>query len=76
MVTLLLALTRFAFLDSLNVLSIGVTMAVVCDSRLSRRSPVPGGLSFPSAVPRRAPQQPQRRAAAQCPHWTELQAIK
>jgi cytochrome c biogenesis protein CcdA len=46
MAALLLALTGFAFLDSLNVLNVGVVSAVVYDSRLSRRSPIPGGLSF------------------------------
>jgi cytochrome c biogenesis protein CcdA len=33
-------------LDSANVLNIGVVSAVVYDSRLSRRSAIPGGLSF------------------------------
>ncbi|SHY39152.1 Protein of uncharacterised function (DUF2910) [Mycobacteroides abscessus subsp. bolletii] len=46
MLTLLLALTGWAFLDSLNVLNVAVTSAVVYDSRLGRRSPLPGGLSF------------------------------
>nr|WP_230329626.1 hypothetical protein [Nocardia aurantiaca] len=46
MLIFLLALAGFAFLDSLDVLLVGVTMAVVYDSRLSRRSAVPGALSF------------------------------
>ncbi|MBS1693581.1 MAG: GAP family protein [Actinobacteria bacterium] len=50
MLALLLALAGFAFLDSLNVLNVGVTSAVVYDSRLGRRSPVPGGLSFIAGV--------------------------
>ncbi|MEV0296409.1 GAP family protein [Nocardia sp. NPDC050710] len=50
MLTLLLALAGFAFLDSLDVLLVGVTTAVVYDSRLARRSPIPGGLSFLSGV--------------------------
>lgn len=50
MLALLLALLGFAFLDSLNVLNVGVTSAVVYDSRLGRRSPVPGGLSFIAGV--------------------------
>ncbi|MEV6277764.1 GAP family protein [Nocardia sp. NPDC051832] len=50
MLTLLLALAGFAFLDSLDVLVAGVMTAVVVDSRLARRSPVPGGLSFLAGV--------------------------
>ncbi|WP_194833928.1 GAP family protein [Nocardia sp. XZ_19_369] len=50
MVTLLLALVGFAVLDSLDVLLVGVTTAVVADSRLARRSPVPGGVSFIAGV--------------------------
>ncbi|GAB3204902.1 GAP family protein [Nocardia tengchongensis] len=50
MLLFLLALTGFAFLDSLDVLLVGVTTAVVYDSRLSRRSPVPGALSFLAGV--------------------------
>lgn len=46
MLIFLLALAGFAFLDSLHVLNIGITAAVVVDSRLGRRSPVPGALSF------------------------------
>ncbi|WP_030518562.1 GAP family protein [Nocardia sp. NRRL WC-3656] len=46
MVIFLLALAGFALLDSLDVLLVGVTTAVVLDSRLSRRSPVPGAASF------------------------------
>jgi len=37
-------------LDSANVLNIGVVSAVVYDSRLSRRSAIPGGLSFVAGV--------------------------
>lgn len=50
MLGLLLPLLGFAFLDSLNVLNLGVTSAVVYDSRLSRRSALPGGLSFVGGV--------------------------
>ncbi|MVU82117.1 hypothetical protein GPX89_33375 [Nocardia sp. ET3-3] len=46
MLLFLLALAGFAFLDSLDVLLVGVTTAVVYDSRSSRRSPLPGALSF------------------------------
>jgi cytochrome c biogenesis protein CcdA len=46
MVAVLLALLGLAFLDSLNVLNVGVVSAVVYDGRLRRRSPVPAGLSF------------------------------
>jgi cytochrome c biogenesis protein CcdA len=47
---LLLALAGLAMLDSANVLNIGVVSAVVYDSRLGRRSPIPGGLSFVAGV--------------------------
>jgi cytochrome c biogenesis protein CcdA len=50
MLALLLALLGFALLDSLNVLNLGVTTAVVYDSRLSRRSALPSGLSFVAGV--------------------------
>ena len=50
MLGLLLPLFGFALLDSLNVLNLGVTSAVVYDSRLSRRSALPGGLSFVAGV--------------------------
>ncbi|BDX34916.1 hypothetical protein TUM20985_54630 [Mycobacterium antarcticum] len=50
MLGLLLPLLGFAVLDSLNVLNLGVTSAVVYDSRLSRRSALPGGLSFVAGV--------------------------
>jgi cytochrome c biogenesis protein CcdA len=50
MAALLLAFCGFALLDSLNVLNVGVASAVVYDSRLSRRSAVPGGLSFIAGV--------------------------
>jgi cytochrome c biogenesis protein CcdA len=50
MLALLLPLVGFAFLDSLNVLNLGVTTAVVYDSRLRRRSPLPAGLSFVGGV--------------------------
>ncbi|WP_040797309.1 GAP family protein [Nocardia higoensis] len=46
MLTLLPALAGFAFLDSLDLLLVGVTAAVIYDSRLRRRSPVPAGLGF------------------------------
>jgi hypothetical protein len=46
MLGFLLPLLGFALLDSLNVLNLGVTSAVVYDSRLSRRSALPGGLSI------------------------------
>ncbi len=47
---LMLALAGLAFLDSLNVLNVGVVSAVIYDGRLSRRSPVPGSLSFIAGV--------------------------
>lgn len=50
MVALMLALAGLAFLDSLNVLNVGIVSAVIYDSRLSRRSPVPGSLSFIAGV--------------------------
>ncbi|TPG25537.1 GAP family protein [Mycolicibacterium hodleri] len=50
MLGLLLPLLGFALLDSLNVLNLGVTTAVVYDSRLRRRSALPGGLSFVAGV--------------------------
>ncbi|MGW1740227.1 GAP family protein [Nocardia sp. NPDC001965] len=50
MMTLLLAMTGLAFLDSLDVLLIGVTTAVIIDSRLARVSPLPGGLAFLGGV--------------------------
>jgi cytochrome c biogenesis protein CcdA len=50
MAALVLALTGLAFLDSVNVLNVGVVSAVVYDSSLSRRSPIPGGLSFIAGV--------------------------
>ena len=37
-------------LDSLNVLNAGVVSAVIFASRLNRRSPVPGALSFIAGV--------------------------
>jgi len=46
MLALLMTLSGFAVVESLNVLNIGVTSAIVYDNRLHRRSPVPGGLSF------------------------------
>ncbi len=46
MLALLLPLAGFAFLDSLNLFNLGVTTALVYDSRLGRRSPLPAGLSF------------------------------
>ncbi|MFG1798198.1 GAP family protein [Nocardia sp. NPDC049149] len=50
MLIFLLALAGFAFLDSLHVLNVGITAAVVVDSRLGRRSPVPGALSFIAGI--------------------------
>jgi cytochrome c biogenesis protein CcdA len=50
MLALLLPLAGFAFLDSLNVLNLGITTAVVYDSRLNRRSALPSGLSFVAGV--------------------------
>jgi cytochrome c biogenesis protein CcdA len=50
MLALLLPLLGFALLDSVNVLNLGVTTAVVYDSRLSRRSALPSGLSFVAGV--------------------------
>ncbi len=50
MLGLLLPLLGFALIDSLNVLNLGVTSAVVYDSRLSRSSALPGGLSFVAGV--------------------------
>lgn len=50
MLGLLLPLLGFAFLDSLNVLNVGVTSALVYDSRLRRRSALPAGLSFVGGV--------------------------
>lgn len=50
MLPLLFALAGLAFLDSLDVLLVGVTTAVVYDSRLARRSPLAGGLSFLGGV--------------------------
>jgi hypothetical protein len=49
-VALVLALAGLAFLDSLNVLNMGVVSAVIFDSRLNRRSPIPGALSFIAGV--------------------------
>jgi cytochrome c biogenesis protein CcdA len=43
---LILVLLGLAFLDSLNVLNIGAVSAIVFDSRLNRRSPIPGGVSY------------------------------
>lgn len=50
MLIFLLGLAGFAFLDSLDVLLVGVTTAIVYDSRLGRRSPVPGASSFIAGV--------------------------
>lgn len=50
MTALFLALLGLAFLDSLNVLNIGAVSAIVYDSRLNRRSPVPGGASYIAGV--------------------------
>jgi cytochrome c biogenesis protein CcdA len=50
MAALLAALVGLALLDSANVLNLGVVSAVVYDSRLGRRSPIPGGLSYVAGV--------------------------
>ncbi|WP_280340620.1 GAP family protein [Nocardia neocaledoniensis] len=47
---LLIALLGFALLDALDVLLVAITTAVVADSRLTRRSPMVGGLSFLGGV--------------------------
>jgi Sap, sulfolipid-1-addressing protein len=47
---LVLALVGLALLDSMNVLNAGVVSAVIFASRLNRRSPVPGALSFIAGV--------------------------
>jgi cytochrome c biogenesis protein CcdA len=49
-VALALALAGLAILDSLNVLNVGVVSAVIFDSRLGRRSPVTGALSYIAGV--------------------------
>ena len=46
MLALIVTLSGMAVVESLNVLNFGVTSAIVYDSRLHRRSPLPGGLSF------------------------------
>ncbi|MGO9225821.1 GAP family protein [Mycobacterium sp.] len=46
MLALILTLSGLAVVESLNVLNLGATSAIVYDSRLHRRSPLPGGLSF------------------------------
>lgn len=46
MLGLLLTLAGMAAVESLSMLNIGVTSAIVYDARLHRRSPLPGGLSF------------------------------
>lgn len=50
MTALLLTLAGLAFLDSLNVLNIGVVSAVIYGSRLNRQSALPGGVSFIAGV--------------------------
>ena len=50
MAALVLAFVGLALLDSLNVLNAGVVSAVIFTSRLGRRSPVPGALSFIGGV--------------------------
>nr|WP_206038074.1 GAP family protein [Rhodococcus sp. HNM0569] len=47
---MLVALLGFAFLDSLDVLLVGVTVAVVYDARAARRSAVPRALAFLGGV--------------------------
>ncbi|SON60308.1 hypothetical protein MSIMFI_01802 [Mycobacterium simulans] len=46
MLALLMTLSGLAFVESFNVLNLGAPSAIVYDSRLHRRSPLPGGLSF------------------------------
>lgn len=46
MLALIMTLSGFAVVESLNVLNIGVTAAIVYDSRRHRRTPIPAGLSF------------------------------
>ena len=50
MLALMMTLSGLAVVESLNVLNVGVTSAIVYDSRLHRRSPLPGGLSFISGL--------------------------
>lgn len=50
MTVLVLALIGLAFLDSLNVLNIGVVSAVIYGSRLNRQSALPAGVSFIAGV--------------------------
>ena len=50
MAALVLALAGFALIDSMNVLNVGVVSAVIFDSRLRRRSPIPSALSFIAGV--------------------------
>ncbi|WP_205873883.1 GAP family protein [Mycobacterium camsae] len=46
MLALMMTLSGLALVESLNVLNLGATSAIIYDSRLHRRSPLPGGLSF------------------------------
>jgi hypothetical protein len=46
MLALMMTLSGLAVVESLNVLNIGLTSAIVYDSRLHRRSPLRGGMSF------------------------------
>ncbi len=50
MAALVLALAGLALIDSMNVLNVGVVSAVIFDSRLRRRSPIPSALSFIAGV--------------------------
>lgn len=50
MTALVLTLMGLAFLDSLNVLNIGVVSAVIYGSRLHRQSALPAGVSFIAGV--------------------------
>ncbi len=50
MTALVLTLMGLAFLDSLNVLNIGVVSAVIYGSRLNRQSALPAGVSFIAGV--------------------------
>ncbi|MEV6064172.1 GAP family protein [Nocardia asteroides] len=47
---LLITLLGFAVVDALDVLLVAITTAVVADSRVARRSPLVGGLSFLGGV--------------------------
>jgi hypothetical protein len=50
MTVFLLTLVGLAFIDSLNVLNIGIVSTVVYGSRLHRHSALPAGLSYIAGV--------------------------